>query len=214
MPWSRDTLSKSPPSQRRDSLVAIATRRPTSAEEVFAVPDAIVLVAIDVQDPGNVGALMRTAEAGGMTGIFVGGASANPFSWKSIRGSMGSALRLPVVGGMPIASILRSLRNGDIRTIAAVPRGGQDPDAIDCSSPAAQALRGQLIAQMLRALGHASAAAAVTDGPLTGERHESIERARIAVLSENPNSIGPAPAWCIGVSVPQRSTSCGQNGLS
>ena len=64
-------------------------RRPTSASEVCAVPDAFVLVAIDVQDPGNVGALMRTAEAGGMSGMFVTGASANPFSWKAIRGKHG-----------------------------------------------------------------------------------------------------------------------------
>jgi len=84
-----------------------------------------------VQDPGNVGALVRTAEAGGMSGMFVTGASANPFSWKAIRGSMGSTLRLPVVGGMPTASVMTCLKTGGIRSIAAVPRGGQDPDAID-----------------------------------------------------------------------------------
>jgi len=90
-----------------------------------------VLVAIDVQDPGNVGALVRTAEAGGMSGFFVTGASANPFSWKAIRGSMGSTLRLPVVGDLSTASVMTCLESGRIRTIAAVPRGGQDPDAID-----------------------------------------------------------------------------------
>ncbi len=120
------------PVRTPSGLVAIATRRPTSASEVCAVPNAFVLVAIDVQDPGNVGALMRTAEAGGMTGMFVSGASANPFSWKAIRGSMGSALRTA-----------RRRRNDDgIRDdvparaeasvlVAAVPRGGEDPDTID-----------------------------------------------------------------------------------
>jgi TrmH family RNA methyltransferase len=63
--------------------------------------------------------------------MFVTGASANPFSWKAIRGSMGSTLRLPVVGGMPTASVMTCLKTGGIRSIAAVPRGGQDPDAID-----------------------------------------------------------------------------------
>jgi len=85
------------PVRTPSGLVAIATRHPSSASEVCSVPDALVLVAIDVQDPGNVGALVRTAEAGGMSGMFVTGASANPFSWKAIRGSMGSTLRLPVV---------------------------------------------------------------------------------------------------------------------
>lgn len=119
------------PVRTPSGLVAIASRRPVSASEVCSAPDALVLVAIDVQDPGNVGALVRTAEAGGMNGMFVAGASANPFSWKAIRGSMGSTLRLPVVAGMPTASVMTCLRSGGIRSIAAVPRGGEDPDAID-----------------------------------------------------------------------------------
>ena len=119
------------PVRTPSGLIAIATRRPTSSGDVCSVSNALVLVAIDVQDPGNVGALVRTAEAGGMSGMFVTGASANPFSWKAIRGSMGSTLRLPVVGGMPTASVMTCLKTGGIRSIAAVPRGGQDPDAID-----------------------------------------------------------------------------------
>jgi RNA methyltransferase, TrmH family len=119
------------PVRTPSGLIAIATRRPVSASDVCSVSDALVLVAIDVQDPGNVGALVRTAEAGGMSGMFVTGASANPFSWKAIRGSMGSTLRLPVVGDAPTASVMTCLKSGGIRSIAAVPRGGQDPDAID-----------------------------------------------------------------------------------
>jgi len=119
------------PVRTPSGLVAIATRRPASASEVCSVSNAFVLVAIDVQDPGNVGALVRTAEAGGMSGMFVTGASANPFSWKAIRGSMGSTLRLPVVGDMPTASVITCIKSGGIRSIAAVPRGGEDPDAID-----------------------------------------------------------------------------------
>jgi TrmH family RNA methyltransferase len=119
------------PVRTPSGLVAIARRRPASANEMCAVSDAFVLVAVDVQDPGNVGALMRTAEAGGMTGMFVAGASANPFSWKAVRGSMGSALRLPVVGSMTNADAMTCLRSAGVRIVAAVPRGGEDPDAID-----------------------------------------------------------------------------------
>ena len=118
------------PVRTPSGLVAIATRRPASASEVCAVPNAFVLVAIDVQDPGNVGALVRTAEAGGMTGMFVTGASANPFSWKAIRGSMGSTLRLPVVGGMTTASVMTCLqerRHPHRRRRAARRRGSRTP---------------------------------------------------------------------------------------
>jgi RNA methyltransferase, TrmH family len=131
------------PVRTPSGIVAIAGRRPTSASEICAVEEALILVAIDVQDPGNVGALMRTAEAGGMTGMFVCGGSANPFSWKAIRGSMGSALRLPVTGGMATASVMTCLNSGHVRTIAAVPRGGEDPDRIDWRGRAALIVGGE-----------------------------------------------------------------------
>jgi TrmH family RNA methyltransferase len=119
------------PVRTPSGLVAIGTRHPASAASICAERDALVLVAIDVQDPGNVGALVRTAEAGGMSGMIAAGASANPFSWKAIRGSMGSTLRLPVVGGVPTDSVLASLKSSGIRAVAAVPRGGEDPDVVD-----------------------------------------------------------------------------------
>jgi TrmH family RNA methyltransferase len=131
------------PVRTPSGLVAIAVRRPVSPSEVCAVADAMVLVAIDVQDPGNVGALVRTAEAGGMTGMFVCGASANPFSWKAVRGSMGSALRLPLVGGLQTAFVMTCLRSGGIGSVAAVPRGGQDPDSINWRGRVALLLGGE-----------------------------------------------------------------------
>jgi TrmH family RNA methyltransferase len=131
------------PVRTPSGLVAIAARRSASASEVCAAPDALVLVAIDVQDPGNVGALVRTAEAGGVTGMFVSGASAHPYSWKAIRGSMGSALRLPVVSGLAPASVMTCLQSGGIRTVAAVPRGGQDPDTIEWRGKVALILGGE-----------------------------------------------------------------------
>lgn len=138
-----DVFAAMSPVRTPSGIIAIANRRPTSASEICAVEDASILVAMDVQDPGNVGALIRTGEAGGMTGMFICGASANPFSWKAVRGSMGSVLRLPVVGGMSAASVMTCLRSGHIRTIAAVPRGGEDPDTIDWRGRVALILGGE-----------------------------------------------------------------------
>jgi TrmH family RNA methyltransferase len=119
------------PVRTPSGIVAIARRTPTPEQEIYARPDAFVLAATDVQDPGNVGALLRTAEAGGMTGAVVCGASATPFSWKAVRGSMGSVLRLPVAGPLDPASVLHSMRTSGLRMVAAVAAGGDDPDAVD-----------------------------------------------------------------------------------
>ena len=57
-----------------------------------------LIVGIDaVQDPGNFGAIIRTAEAAGATGIVAMRGSVDPFAPKTLRGSMGSAFRLPIV---------------------------------------------------------------------------------------------------------------------
>jgi TrmH family RNA methyltransferase len=96
-----------------------------------------------VQEPGNVGAILRAGEAGGATGAFVCGVSAHPFSWKAIRGSMGSALRLPVATGLSTTDALECFRLADVRTIAAIPRGGEDPDTADWRGKIALILGGE-----------------------------------------------------------------------
>jgi TrmH family RNA methyltransferase len=112
-------------------VAAIVRRQVTAPPIICGHPHAFVLTAVDVQDPGNVGAVIRAAEAGGVTGAFVAGASASPFSWKALRGSMGSALRLPVIAGMSVDSVMACMSEAGLRMIAAVPRGGDDPDRID-----------------------------------------------------------------------------------
>lgn len=58
------------------------------------------LLALDgVQDPGNVGTMLRTAEAAGFSGALLSPACADAFSIRAVRASMGSALRLPILRG-------------------------------------------------------------------------------------------------------------------
>ena len=69
------------PVRHPSGIVAIARRSPAAPAIVCSGDRAFVLAAVDVQDPGNVGSLIRAAEAGGATGALVCGRSANPFSW-------------------------------------------------------------------------------------------------------------------------------------
>lgn len=74
-------------------IMSFARERPVLAE-LFALPNSMWLVAAGVQDPGNAGALARTALAAGWSGcLYLDGA--DPASPKFLRGSMGSAFRLP-----------------------------------------------------------------------------------------------------------------------
>jgi TrmH family RNA methyltransferase len=129
------TFAAISPVKTPSGIAAIVRRKVTAPSILCGHPHPFILAAVDIQDPGNVGALIRTAEAGGATGAFVCGASATPFSWKALRGSMGSALRLPVVAGMTTDAVMNCMTDAGVRMIAAVPRDGDDPDAIDWRGP-------------------------------------------------------------------------------
>jgi TrmH family RNA methyltransferase len=130
---SEQVLAAMSPVKTPSGIVAIARRTPTTAAAICKRDDAFVLVAVDVQDPGNLGSLVRAAEAGGATGIIVCGVSANPFSWKALRGSMGSALRMPIAHGLDTLDVVGCSKRFGARTVAAVPRGGRSPDDVDWS---------------------------------------------------------------------------------
>jgi RNA methyltransferase, TrmH family len=72
---------------------------PPTGLELLPVPsgdDDFLLVAVAVADPGNLGTLVRTAEAAGATGLAVLGDATDPFSPKAVRASAGSVLRVPI----------------------------------------------------------------------------------------------------------------------
>lgn len=119
------------PVRTPSGIVALASRTPVSLRDICSQRSAFVLAILDVQDPGNLGALLRAAEAGGVTGAVVAGGSASPFSWKAVRGSMGSVLRLPVSTAQTASQLLGCSRKFGLRSVASVARGGDDPGAVD-----------------------------------------------------------------------------------
>ena len=128
---SEPVMAAMSPVRTPSGIVAIAEREPLDADAICSQPGALVVVAADVQDPGNLGALLRAAEAGGATGVIVCGMSANPFSWKALRGSMGSALRLPVATVRTPELALERVRAARLQSVAAAPRVGLPPDEVD-----------------------------------------------------------------------------------
>ena len=120
------------PVRTPSGVVAVVMRRPRahSIDDVLEAPDAMLLVGVDIQDPGNVGALLRVAEAAAAAAVVLTGESANPFSWKALRGSMGSGLRLPVVTELSLGDVLKALRAHQVGSVAAVARGGVTPDDV------------------------------------------------------------------------------------
>jgi TrmH family RNA methyltransferase len=123
-------------------IVAIADR-PADGDARAYGSHALVVIAIDVQDPGNAGAIVRVAEAAGATGVVSAGASADPFGWKALRGSMGSALRLPILVRPDSGQAIDEARRHSCRVIAAAPRGGTPLHEADLRTPLAILVGGE-----------------------------------------------------------------------
>jgi len=140
---SEPVMAAMSPVRTPSGIVAIAEREPFDADAICSQPGALVVVAADVQDPGNLGALLRAAEAGGATGVVVCGTSANPFSWKALRGSMGSALRLPVATVRTPELALERVRAAGLQSVAAAPRAGRAPDEVNWRPGTAMFLGGE-----------------------------------------------------------------------
>jgi TrmH family RNA methyltransferase len=122
------------PVKTPSGIVALAQRPPVSADRMYGGRTALVVSAVDVQDPGNLGAIVRVAEAAGATGFVAAGGSANPFGWKALRGSMGSALRLPIASEVSSEDAIAEARQHGCRIVAAVPRDGRLLFDVDLTS--------------------------------------------------------------------------------
>jgi TrmH family RNA methyltransferase len=118
-------------------LVAIARARAAAIDAVTRPEPALVGLLVDVQDPGNVGAVVRVIDAAGGTGVVACGASADPFGWKALRGAMGSAFRLPIARADTTADAIARLRGAGLRIAATVARGGRSPYELDARQPIA-----------------------------------------------------------------------------
>jgi TrmH family RNA methyltransferase len=104
--------------------IAALVRPRQSTLENLLPGSALLVVLVGVQDPGNVGTIVRTAEAFGATGAATCPAdsigTADPFGPKALRASAGSALRLPIVQGISPAILLAQLRMSRVKIYAAV----------------------------------------------------------------------------------------------
>lgn len=114
--------------QTPQGIAALVRPRLTAFDDILRGPEAaqpLVVVLVGVQDPGNVGTIVRAAEAFGATGVCacahgnVG--TAHPLAPKALRASAGSALRLPVIHGVALPILLAQLRVAGVKLYAACP---------------------------------------------------------------------------------------------
>lgn len=99
--------------------VAAAIRIPERDLESLPTGAALFVGAVDLRDPGNMGALARTADAAGAGALIAAGSCADIYDPKVVRATAGSIFHLPVVIDLPAERLLEWARSSGISTVAA-----------------------------------------------------------------------------------------------
>jgi TrmH family RNA methyltransferase len=132
---SASVIDAASPVRSPTGVVAIGRLRPRPLADVLDGARCLVCAVVGVQDPGNVGAMVRAADAAGASGVIATSGCASPFSWKALRGAMGSAFRVPVVTDIAVDDLLAAARQRGIRTMALVPTAAESVYACDLTLP-------------------------------------------------------------------------------
>jgi len=110
---------------------------PLGVEWAPAVPGALVMVMVDVRDPGNAGTVLRTADAAGVTSVIFAGESVDPYNPKTVRSSAGSLFHVPFSVQGDAVALAATMVTAGYRTLATMVRQGDDYAALDWSVPTA-----------------------------------------------------------------------------
>lgn len=123
---SRAVLERLADSKTPQHLIAIARRRDVPVAEILGRPGPVVFV-FGIQDPGNLGAIVRVAEAAGGAGVVAAPGSADFFHPRTVRGSAGSVLRIPVSGRVSFEPFAADSKAAGRPIAGAVAAGGENP---------------------------------------------------------------------------------------
>jgi RNA methyltransferase, TrmH family len=128
-------------------VAALVQPRVATFDDLFRTPEnacsPLLVVLAGVQDPGNVGTILRTAAAFGATGAVTAASgisgTASPFSPKALRASAGAALHLPILAGMSLPILLAQLKVAGVITLASSVHetGTLSPWQVDWCQPVA-----------------------------------------------------------------------------
>jgi TrmH family RNA methyltransferase len=126
-------------STRTPQPVLAVARYETSTLEALT-PRGVALVAVGVSDPGNLGTIVRSAEAAGVDGVVTCGNSVDVHNPKVVRSSAGAIFGVAVAEADDPVEVLEALAAQGRRRLGTGPTGGQPYDEADLASPCAVVL--------------------------------------------------------------------------
>ncbi len=116
---SAEVFKKMSDTQTPQGILTVLERPSYQFEALLRVKNPLFVLLEDLQDPGNLGTIIRTGEGAGVTGVFMSKNTVDIFNPKTIRATMGSIYRVPFVYVENVEDTIKSLHNSNIKTYAA-----------------------------------------------------------------------------------------------
>lgn len=104
-------------------LVAVVQQTPTAVKEIFTASPRLIAICEEVRDPGNLGTIIRAADAAGADAVVLTGRTVDPYNPKVVRATTGSLFHLPVSVGGDLADVVARARAAGITVLAADVKG-------------------------------------------------------------------------------------------
>lgn len=106
-------------------IVAVARQSPSALRDVFAASPTLIAICEEVRDPGNLGTIIRAADAAGADAVVLTGRTVDPYNAKVVRATTGSLFHLPIAVGLELSTVVERAHEAGLRVIAA-DVGGDD----------------------------------------------------------------------------------------
>jgi TrmH family RNA methyltransferase len=121
-------------------VMAVVQAQVHHMESLRAKSPRLVVVCVDVRDPGNAGGVVRSAWAAGAEGVVCCEGTVDLWNPKAVRASAGAVLHVPIVEGGAAMDVLDEIGQWGLRRLGTVSRGGEDYATCDLGSPVALVL--------------------------------------------------------------------------
>ena len=120
---SDDLFKKVSDTQTPQGILCVMEQYHYDLEDLFQKEQPLFLILEDIQDPGNLGTMVRTAEGAGVDGIIMTKGTVDIYNPKTIRSTMGSVYRMPFIYTDNLLEVMKELQKRNVKLYAAHLRG-------------------------------------------------------------------------------------------
>lgn len=114
-----DIFNKMCDTKTPQGILCVVSMPEYHLDEMLETDEGLFLILEDIQDPGNLGTIVRSGEGAGLSGIIMSSHTVDIFNPKTIRATMGSIYRMPFIYTDDLADAVRTVKNAGIKTYAA-----------------------------------------------------------------------------------------------